>query len=244
MGFGYLFLGYLVTFLLYMTVSGLGLGGVALLLGYSLMLYGLWQLNHYHRAFAWSKWILLPLLLLALFDTLRELDALLLWRLPLFGETLVTVLDWCKLLLLIFFNLAMLYAIRMLAGEVGLLHIATAAVRNSVFVALYALLSVLARMPFVASIQGYFNLPLVLLDLVWIICNLLLLISCTKNICPAGDEEVAERRSRFAFVNRIQDIYEENKQKNVERATRETEDFLRKRREKRENQTNKKKKKR
>ena len=242
MGFGYLFLGYLITFLLYMTVSSLGFGGLALLLGYSLMLYGLWQLNRYHRAFAWSKWTLLPLIVLAGIDTIWELDSFL-WSLPPQSTTVAEALDWCALLLLIFFNLSMLYAIRMIATEVGLGPIAIAAVRNSVFVILYALLSVIVRLPVAMSIQAYFNLPLVLLDLVWIICNLLLLISCTKNICPAGDEEVEERRSRFAWINRIQDIYEGNKQKSIDRTTQQAEEILRKRREKRENKTNKKKKK-
>ena len=44
MGFGYLLLGYLVTFVLYLTVQGLGFGGIALLLGYGVMLLGLSEL--------------------------------------------------------------------------------------------------------------------------------------------------------------------------------------------------------
>ena len=54
MGFGYLFIGYLITFVLYLTVQALGLGGLALLLGYATMLLGLVELTRYQRAFSYA----------------------------------------------------------------------------------------------------------------------------------------------------------------------------------------------
>lgn len=241
MGFGYLFLGYLVTFVLYMTVNGLGFGGLALLVGYSTMLYGIWQLNHYHRAFAWAKWLLFPMLALAVLETLKNFNALFLWGLPLEKAVLTAVVEWLTLMFITVFHFALLFAIRALATEVGLLHIATAAIRNALFVALYVLLFSVARMPFVSEqIRGYLTLPVILVDLVWIFCNLFLFISCMKNICPAGDEEVAERRSRFEWINRIQDAYEKNRQKSVEHTTKQTEEFLRRRKEKQERKKHKK----
>ena len=50
MGFGYLLLGYLISFLIYLTVQALGVGSLALLAGYLLMLYGLATLCKYHNA--------------------------------------------------------------------------------------------------------------------------------------------------------------------------------------------------
>ena len=241
MGFGYLFLGYLVTFVLYMTVNGLGFGGLALLVGYATMLYGIWMLNHYHRAFVWARWLLLPMLALAVLETVQNLNTLFLWGLPLEGAALTAVVEWLTLTLITVFHFSLLFAIRALATEVGLLHIATAAIRNALFVALYVLLSAMARMSFVSEqIRGYLTLPVILVDLVWIFCNLFLFISCMKNICPAGDEEVAERRSRFEWINRIQDTYEKNRQKSVEHTTKQTEEFLRRRKEKKERKKHKK----
>jgi len=241
MGFGYLFLGYLITFVLYMTVNSLGFGGLALLVGYATMLWGIWQLNRYHRAFAWAKWLLLPLLATAVLETLQNLNALLLWGLPLENPILLAVTDWLSLALITVFHFALLFAVRALATEVGLLHIATAAIRNALFVALYVLLSAVARMPFISeALRGYLTLPLILVDLVWIFCNLFLFISCMKNICPEGDEEVAERRSRFEWINRIQDTYEKNRQKSVEHTTKQTEEFLRRRKERKERKKRKK----
>ncbi|MBQ9783926.1 MAG: hypothetical protein IJW29_00315 [Clostridia bacterium] len=243
MGFGYLFIGYLVTFVLYMTVNGLGFGGLALLVGYAVMLYALWQLNRYHRAFAPAKWLTLPLLATALLETVQDLDNLFSLGLPLYGETLSAVLQWGTLTLIVAFHFALLFAIRALATEVGLLHIATAAVRNALFVALYALLSLVANLPIAVGIKEYLTLPVVLVDIVWIVCNLFLLISCTKNICPAGEEDVPEKRSRFEWLNRIHDTYERNRQKSIDNTTREAEEVLRRRKENRERKKNKSKKK-
>lgn len=241
MGFGYLFLGYLIAFVLYMTVNSLGFGGLALLIGYATMLLGIWQLHHYHRAFAWAKYLLFPLLATALLETLQNLNTLLLLGLPLDNPMLSAVMDWLTLALITVFHFALLFAIRALATEVGLLHVATAAVRNALFVGLYVLLSAIAKMPFLSEqVRAYLTLPIILVDLVWIFCNLFLFISCMKNICPAGDEEVAERRSRFEWINRIQDTYEKNKQKSVEHTTKQTEEFLRRRNERQERKKRKK----
>ena len=58
MGFGYLFVGYLITFVLYLTVQAFGVGGLALLIGYGTMMLGLWELTRYQKAFAWATLLL------------------------------------------------------------------------------------------------------------------------------------------------------------------------------------------
>ena len=70
MGFGYLFIGYLLAFVLQMTLSALGWGAVALLVGYGVMLGGLWILTHYQQAFVWAKWALVPMLVTAIYSLL------------------------------------------------------------------------------------------------------------------------------------------------------------------------------
>ena len=50
MGFGYLFLGYLVSFVISLTLKQLDVGGLAYLLGFALMLRGLLELERYQRA--------------------------------------------------------------------------------------------------------------------------------------------------------------------------------------------------
>ena len=244
MGFGYLLIGYLITFVIYITVNSLGIGGLALLLGYGVMFYALNTLTLYQRAFIYAKWVQVPLAVTALYSIAESLAELLFIKIPMVTPTTAAVMDWITFLLMVFFNVAMLYGIRVLAQEVGLKHIALKAVRNTVFVGLYAVLMLVAKLPLLSEgAKAYLTLPIVMLDVVWVVLNLLLLVSCAKNICPAGDEDQPPKRSRFAWVNRIGDTYEKNRQKAIDSTTREAEEVLRRRRELREQNNNSKKKK-
>ena len=238
MGFGYLLIGYLITFVLYITMNGLGVGGLALLLGYGVMFYALNTLTLYQRAFAYAKWVQLPLAATALYSLLSSLSELLSIKIPVVTPVITSVFEWITFLLMVFFNIALLYGIRMLAREVGLMHIAIKAVRNSFFVGLYAVLMLIAKLPVLSdAVKAYLTLPIVMLDVLWVVLNLLLLVSCAKNICPAGDEEQQPKRSRIEWINRIGDTYERNRQRAIDSTTREAEEVLRRRQEKR-NQKN------
>ena len=245
MGFGYLLIGYLITFVIKATVSGLGFGGLALLVGYGVMLYGFMQLNLYHRAFAWSKWLLIPLMVTAVYDQLLSLDEMLLWGLPFVNDLTNLIFEWVTFVLLIVFHFAMLYAIRMIAGEVGLLHIATKSIRNMILMGLYAVLWVGYHLTLSNATEAakYLSVPVLLLNVVWVVCNLLLLLSCNKNICRAGDEDQPVKRSRFEWINRIGDAYERNRQTAIDNTRREAEEVLRRRQEARRSKNSQRKKK-
>ena len=231
MGFGYLLLGYLVSFVLSLTVDRLGLGGLAGLLGYALMLFGLMELERYQRAFAPAKWLALPPLVLSAFHLADALDELFLWQLPLFGEQPMQILCWIEVLFAVLLQLAVLHGIRMLALEVELKHIATKAIRNMLVVGLYGVLYLLVELPesLMGRVGQYLEWPLLLVELVMIVLNLLLFLSCNKNICAAGDEDQPQRPSRFAFINRMNEAYERNRQKNADRARADAEALIRRR---------------
>lgn len=232
MGFGYLFIGYLLTFVLKLTLDALGWGALALLMGYAVMFWGLWLLTHYQSAFAWAKWTLIPLIVTALYDLLGSFNETFLWGLPIFGGAVETVYEWVTLALIVFFNLAMLYGIMLLAREVELGHIATKAIRNAVIVGLFAVLQAVAYLPIPEQVKRYMTLAVLILDVLWICCNLLLLISCAKNICPAGDEDQPAKPYRWELLNRIGNAYNRNFEKAAETRRRESEEFLRRRQEK------------
>ncbi len=236
MGFGYLLIGYLVTFLLHLTVDALGFGGFALLLGYGLMFYGLSELNRYQKAFAAARWLLVPLLISAAYEALANLDALFLWKLPIVNPTVNTVYDWTVFVLLFLFNISMLYGIRAIAKDVELPRVEIAAIRNAIFVFIYVVLHLVGNLPIpnLEAIRNYLTLPLLLVQFAWILCNLFLLLSCNKNICPASDVEQTPKRYRWDVLNKIGDTYEANRQRSIERTTREVEEKLRRRKEKRE----------
>ena len=235
MGFGYLLIGYLVTFVIHMTLDSLGLGSLALLLGYGTMMLGLFQLNRFHSAFAYSKWLLLPLMLTAVYEGAASLSEKLLLEVGFFAPSVANVVAGISGVLVVVFHLALLLAIRALAEEVGLPSIRLKATGNMILVSLYAALYLLAELPLLGeTIRGYLLYPVVLLQLAWIICDLLLLLNCAKDICPEGEEDPAPRRYRWNLLNRIGDAYERNRQRSIDRVTRETEERLEKRREARE----------
>ena len=233
MGFGYLAIGYLVTFILYIPAYGLGVGGFALLIGYGIMLLGLARLEAFHRSFAIAKWVQIPLIVTALYTSMHSLATLFWWNVPLFHNTILnSVIEWSEFALQIFFNFAVLYAIREIAKEVEIPRIASAGLRNMIFVCGYTVLYIVGKMN-IAQIGGYLNLSISVIKLVWIICNLFLMITCAKDICSADDEDMPPKRYRWEFLNRIGDAYERNHNRAINKVLEETEDRLRKKQEER-----------
>ena len=120
MGFGYLLIGYLITFLLKITAEALQLGFAALLLGYVLMLCGLGRLKHFCRSFFWAEIMLYPLLITVIYHALRTGSELFLWNLPIVSQIMTNAVGWVEFVLLMAFHAALLSAIRELAMRVDL----------------------------------------------------------------------------------------------------------------------------
>ncbi len=236
MGFGYLLLGYLVTFLLKLAVSALGVGFVALLVGYGLMAWGLDTLKRYCPFFAYAQWCLIPLFLTALYHGAEDLSSLFLWNLPFVTSAVSKAIGWVDFAVIMLFHAALLSAIRELAMQVELKQTASASVRNMIIVFIYAVLYIFCMLPIAAldSVRRYFVLSLNLFNLAWIFCNLFLFLSCAKNICAEGQENPEPKRYRWNFLNRVGDSFEKNIQKAGERNKNDIEDYLRRKREKRE----------
>lgn len=242
MGFGLLLIGYLITYVLKMTADGIDAGGFALLLGYGLMMYGLWKLNRFHPSFAFAKWLCVPLLLLSAVEAAQNVAGWFSVSLPWYGETLSTVLSWAQFLGLMIFHATLLYAIRMLAKEVGLPAISIAAVRNSIFVALYALLYLASYLPFsTETVQKYLAVPCILTLILFVALNLWLFLSCAKNICAEGEEEPEPKRYKLGFLNKINDKLLANEERAIEETKREAEDRLRRRQERRQSKKQRRK---
>jgi hypothetical protein len=139
------------------------------------------------------------------------------------------------------FQLAMLYGIRMLADGIGLKNTVAATLRNSIFVLVYAVLYLCGSLPIGEAIKPYLTLSVTLVNLVFVVCNLALLLSCMKNICREGDEEIEPKRSRFAWVNRMSDVYDNSRKKLNEQMREEGEAMRLRRMGKKKNKKNKKK---
>lgn len=241
MGFGYLFLGYLTSFVLYVTANALNgiLGGAVLLLGYMSMTAGVWQLRSFCPSFRWGLIPLTGLILTAVWKTLFETAAVLHWNWDTAVEAATPYVEWGSVLLLFFFHAFLLFSIRELANEVELPKTANASLRNFVFVSVYVFLYIFVRLPIAERIAKYLNLSLSLCLVVYVVLNLVLLLSCMKNICPEGEEEIGVKRYRWNFLNRIGDRFAKTQEDAVNKNKNEIENFLKKRKEKKESKNKK-----
>ena len=208
MGFGYLLLGYLITYLISITAGAVGIGSLALLAGSALMFWGLHNLCRFNTSFVPAKWLTLPLFALGLCRLWQDVaKAWFLWE----GKTadvMTAVVTWASFAATLLFHFAMLYAIRVLALEVELKKLASHAMYNTLAVGIWGALFLLCNMPSVGeSVLPYLGFSMSLFNFVYMISNIVLLLRCAKNICAEGDEEVPLKPSRFAWVNRISESY-------------------------------------
>jgi hypothetical protein len=124
------------------------------------------------------------------------------------------VITWASFTITILFHFAMLYAIRVLALEVGLKKLASHAMYNTIGVGIWGALFLLCNMPSVGEhLLPYLSFSMGLFNLLYLISNIVLLLRCAKNICAEGDEEVAPKPSRFAWINRMSESYNQTMDK-------------------------------
>ena len=210
MGFGWLFLGYGVSFLLYSVAAMLNVGFLAHLAGYLMILRGLWELRKYRREFCIPLTAVCVLLPLGIWDALRELSETFLWRLPFLTETATAVVSWVDFGMVLVFHFTLYYAISAIAGSVDLPRTVRDAIFDTVVGTGYAVLYIVSKLPALSSVAAQFSVPLTVLLLFWRICDVCLLVSCCKNICPAGDEDVSPRKYRWEFLNRLGESFSKN----------------------------------
>lgn len=237
MGFGYLLLGYLCTFLLTMTANQLGIGSLTLLLGEVLMLLGVNSLEKYEKRFFFAKPLLVALLVGGVYQAAREVLAICKIDVPFFSSAFAgTLYNWYLFLFIMLLQVVLLLAIAALSKTVGLVHLRSKAYRNLIFLGLYGLLYLIRYLPFagLAAARPYLTIPMSLCLLLAIVLNLFLFLSCMKNIAPAGEEDLPPKRYRWEFLNKVGDAFDRNRREAAESGRAYAEEKLRKRKEARE----------
>ena len=230
MGFGYLLIGYLVTFLFSITAQALQLGFLAMMVGCAAMLFGVYKLMQYCASFRYSSWLLIGMLLLSVYHMIAEMSDAFLLELPFVSEAAQSIVGWVEFLLVMVFHAALLSSIRELAMRVELGSLATSAIRNMILMLAYGIVYLVNGLPFgfSATVRGYFALTLTVLQIVWIFANLFLLLSCNKSICAQGQENPERKRYRWEFLNKLGDSFENNFKRASERTRSEMEEHLKK----------------
>ncbi len=239
MGFGLLFIGYFITYIMALNSVGFAFR----LVGYAVMALALGKLSAYNKSFRPAQVGALVLVLFSVFDTATEIIAYLAENLilssnPFTATALTVILDFEGIFVLMF-HLLMLIAIRNIAKETDVHKIEVNVIRDVCFITLYYILSIIKYLPFPfrESYVRNMGLPLVLLYLAWIILDLTLIFECYANICDEGDVEMQRKPSRFAFVNKFRNELEAKQS----RAREETAQYKRERAERRMNKKKNKK---
>lgn len=238
MGWGLLFFGYVLKYVL-----GLNpMFDVVLTLPACLfMVFGLKRLSLYCHTFRYAVWSVAPVAAVSLGGVIGAL-ALPVAELPASGASAA---DWLGYLAkastagwlnfadaaaMLVFHVALAIAVKELAMRVDVRKNAVRALRNLVIVGLYTVCFLMAET--FPALTAVMSPTALLIRLVFVICNSVLLYSCYMRIAPAEQTEAPRRPSRFAWVNRLRDAYEQKTQKAIDADRAYHEKNLRERREK------------
>lgn len=220
MGFGILFVGYLFSFF----VSLVNYGYIIRLAGYALMAIALIKIREYGREFTYPLVGSLVLTLYGVYDVIYQGAGLLSIKLPEAMQNAAGAVSVLNIVLMVVFNLLLLWAIYSISNRLELFKQRNAAVRNALFISVYFVLNMLGMGPLKSNewYAKYFGLPTLLLQLAWIVLVSILIFSCYMYICPEGDEDMPRHQSKIEFINKMA----EESDRRMEQASQSTQDYI------------------
>ncbi len=216
MGFGLLLVGYVLA-----CVATIGLGPyvfAGMLVGGFLMYLGLCELKKYSPVFLYALIGSILILLCSFIESFIWIDSVFSLGWSLSEGKLPLIFDVIEYVIYIYFNFAMLAGIANLSRRVEYPETREKAFRNMYFVGLFAVYQLLMLMPipFIAKQNGFFMTLLAIIKVIYTAINAFLLFKCYAMICPAGQEDMPRKPSRFAFVNRFREIRDAKEEKAIE----------------------------
>lgn len=213
MGFGILFIGYLLTYLLSMAGA---YGCYPAIIGCAMMLYALTKLVEYEDTFKLPFFAALPMTLCVAYSFVTELFTTVGVLLPAFltSQITLTAVTYSSALFDLVFNVTLLYAISRIAKETGVERTKNAAIRNIVVYGVYFLSVLLDEaLPRESSVRPYTFLTALALSLLVLVINSIVIFSCYMRICDESDTEMGRKESRFEFVNKFNKEFDRREQK-------------------------------
>jgi hypothetical protein len=210
MGFGLLFIGYFLEFMLGMSE----IGTFTHIIGYMVMFAGLARLRRYCRLFTYAQYATLSLMPVAVYQTLKELPQFFDVSFSFVNEPVSLVFWWLCIILEVLFHVLLLLAVAEICKRTGVRKNVARAIQNIVIVTIYGVVYLLP-IEFLYGVQ-------LLFQLIYVICNLVLIASCYMRICPAGEENMDRpvKLSHIAWIARLQQKYQKSEDKaiNADRA--------------------------
>ena len=242
MGFGYLFVGTVLT-------VNVVAHGFTDLIAYILLLMGMMTLKDYGtrlKSAYYAAWPLLAVGAIELFVTgadFLEIDLAALIGFGTTNESLSRDAGLLNQIALLVFTFLLLRGLRTLAQETDSPSLEVRAFRNQIFAVLYHVPMAFLNIPFTAkpliAAQNYMFYPFLLFGFIYLILQAKLIFSYYMWICPEDDVEMERRPSRIPFLNKLYRISDKIDDKTVERKREERKEKA----ERQQNQKNRRKKK-
>ncbi len=237
MGFGLLLIGYIITY-----IVTVGLGNylfAGMLIGGFIMFLALCELRKYCPTFLYAIIANVLLILCSFYETAAFVDDAFLLEIGFHSETLLLVFDWIEFAINLIFNISLLYGIADLSRRVDYPETKQKAYRNMVFVGFYNVFQMLIFIPnsIFERDRGFFLTLLMFIQLFYALFNTVLILKCYAMICPAGEEDMKRKPSRFEFINKMRQKQDEREQQAIES----TKAYLEKRLEKKNSRSKNKK---
>lgn len=211
MGFGWLFIGYVMSYMMSFTKYSHGI----VLFGCLLMWHGISMLGRHNERFAYATYPLLALAFVKLYMSCALANELFGMGLSVFDGAIYTVFEVFEYLSSAAFHIFLLLAVKSIASDLELPRQSNAAQRNMVITTMYYVFALLWMLPLNIpnDVRSGVLMFLLLARLLWAVLDLVLIYSCYMYICPAGDEDMPLKRSRFEFINRFREETARREQK-------------------------------
>ena len=215
MGFGTLFVGYVLTFFMSLVLYGYYIEFVGILL----MLYASIKLSEYEEKFRYLIFSTLFLLLISCYSVFSNTASEIFHWEPAFFSNFAGTYEMLKIGADAIFHAALFTAVGRIAHDTGCLKISGAALRNAVFYGIYFIARMIVRIPAISASAAakYINIAG---NYIWLLCvviNSVMLFSSYMKICDEGDTEMEAKPSRFKIINKMREDFDK-KESNARKA--------------------------
>ena len=199
MGFGLMFVGYFFTYLISLAL-------VPKILGYAIMTWATVKLSAFDIKFKKCLPVLGGLILVSTYILAGDILKYLSLDLAVFDGMFLTVVSLAEEALVVAFHVFLMLAVADIAKNTGLEKIRFKAMRNLLVICVAELAyTVFSFLPTNETLQTIFSI-VVILRFVWIFLDLVLLASCYRLICEAGDEEMPEKEIKIPVIKQMEEI--------------------------------------
>ena len=203
MGFGILFLGYFLGF-----IMPLGTPALLRLLGCFVTGFAAFKLRAYCRRF--NSLISASVVTGAFYGVFSVFEIMSYLGFYTMSDSLQSVFMYAGVALTVAYQLCMLISVRYIAKDTDCEEIVFAATRNIVFHGIFLALMLITLLPYAVA-KNMLLLAIILYFVLWIF-DLAVVFRCYAQICDENDVEMRQKPSRFAFVNSFREQAEQRRQ--------------------------------